>query len=156
MKLSRITIFTAIFLSTNALSEVVYYHCEKAIDSYWMFDIEAISNKEITPHIKPKVRMRQMSEVIEFGNVEMTDEWFKVIRGIDQTSFFNRQGKESFFRANDIFFGISNIDMECRIVNKIDGENLNIFFLTRSELNKRKGNLKTKGFNNLPEVKNWN
>lgn len=153
MKSFYFLIVPVLIYPSVALSAIEYFHCEKRIDSYWKFDTEAISNKEITPYIKPKVRMRQMGEVTEFGNVEMTDEWFKVTMGIDFVRFFNRKGRTSFVRANDIFFGTQNVDAECKSVSEIEGEDLSKFFLTNVELEKERTKEKSKG---AAPSKNWN
>ena len=164
MKLSDITIFITIVLSTNALSEIEYYHCESGADTFWKFDIDAINNKNISPFKKPKVRVRQLGSVGENSNVEVSDEWFKItnsvsggllLADIEIVTYINRKGGNSITQVTNPIFGDGRRDMGvCK--NYIEGENLDTLFKMQSELRQEEKKAEMKRLKSLPPVKNWN
>lgn len=135
---------------------------EKGVDQYWKFNIDAIDN--ISPYSEPEVRRRAMGEVMDYSNVKMSDEWFKVIMytgggaffaDIEITFYINRQGKESVAIQNNPVFGIIEDDLGvCK--NYIKGENLDTLFKMQSELLEEREKAETERLKNLPPAKNWN
>jgi len=162
MKLKTLFLIIAtLFCSTFALSKVEYYHCEKGVDNYWKFNVSAIDS--ISPYSKPEVRRRAMGEVMEYSNVRMSDEWFKVITyagggwlaDTEITFYINRQGKKSMYKQNNPLFGIIEEDVGvCK--NYIEGENLDTLFKMQSELQQEREAIEAKRLENLPPPKNWN
>ena len=159
--LNLIILLITVALSTNAASNVEYYHCEKGIDNYWKFDIDAIDS--ISPYSKPEARRRATGEVMEYSNVRMSEEWFKVITYVgggmmadtEITFYINRQGKNSIVKQNNALFGMIEDDLGvCK--NYIDGEDLNTLFKMQSELKKERDKAEANRLKDLPPPKNWN
>jgi len=150
-----------LFLSFYASADKEYFHCKGVLDSYWMFDTEAIKSTSISPDRKSLARLRNIGAVDEFFDVEMSDEWFKVktflpggmFADMEQIYFVNRNGKKSISRQNNSLFGIVEKEFDC--ARGIEGEDLNTFFLMNSELPSIKPEEELNiQFNN--SEKNWN
>ena len=155
MKTPYIAAVLTIFLSVNSFSKVEYYSCKEGVDKDWRFDLDAIN--QISPDAPPAVRMRQLGEVMEFSNLQVSDDWFKVIIRVgyvEQTFFISRTGKESIMKSNTIL-GLQQRSMGvCK--NHIKGEDLDTYFKMQSELQQEQKDTEKTRLKNLPPSKNWN
>ena len=133
MKKLIISLLISFGFVNTSLAEIEYYHCEKGIDSYWRFDIDAINN--LSPDSLSKSRRKNaIGEITDLTNVTFSNEWFKVIINaglITEVSYISRIGEES---VRKVTSSISSSEHDlgfCK--NYIRDKDLSSFFKRNSE-----------------------
>ena len=123
----------SILISINTYAEFEYYHCEKGMDSYWRFDIDAIN--DVSPDSLSKSRRKNsIGEITDLTNVAFSNDWFKVIINsglITEVSYISRIGEES---VRKITSSISSSEYDLGVCkNYIKDKDLSSFFKRNSE-----------------------
>ncbi|RLJ15939.1 hypothetical protein DJ031_16735 [bacterium endosymbiont of Escarpia laminata] len=118
-------------LSMTAKAEnVEYYHCTVGPDTYWKFDIEALSTNAIDPFAVPAV-LRQLGDIVNLdsSSVSFDKNWFKVITGpggeLEQIFYISRKGETSIMKIRSI---LGSVTKELGVCKDIVGEDLSTFF----------------------------
>ena len=133
MKKLIISLLISFGFVNTSFAEIEYYHCEKGIDSYWRFDIDAINN--LSPDSLSKSRRKNaIGEITDLTNVTFSNGWFKVIINAGlytEVSYISRIGEES---VRKVTSSISSSEHDLGVCkNYIRDKDLSSFFKRNSE-----------------------